>query len=214
MRCLICNKNLDVDALKIHYQYHHSVNENNYFFRELFPPNNNAKRCDECQLQFKNNRQKKNHNFLSHRHQQTGGAFNQQLPVNFLKRGPASYYCINFYQHENFYDFYDEKIVDRFSNSVRGLSVSRGKELKMQGYFEFKNYQRIEPVELENARVWLTNVFVGRYFNEFIRNEMKKDILKRFIINGSTGSSWLFKLFNKLSVIVTDNSAFNDILAT
>ena len=68
----------------------------------------------------------------------------------------------------------------------------------MQGYFELKNYQQTEIIELENARVWLTNVFVGRYFNEFIRGEMKREILKRVITNGSTGSSWLFKCFNKL----------------
>ena len=139
---MICNENLDLDALKIHYQYHHSVNENNYFFRELFSPDNNSNRCDECYIQFKNNRQKKNHNFLFHRHQQTGGALNQQLPVNVLKRGPITYYSINFYQHENFYDFYDEKIAHGFLNSARGLFFSRGKELKMQGYFELKNYQQ------------------------------------------------------------------------
>ena len=41
---------------------------------------------------------------------------------------------------------------------------------------------------------------------------MKKDILKRVIINGSTGSSCLFKRFNKLQVIVTDKSKLKDIL--
>ena len=34
-------------------------------------------------------------------------------------------------------------------------------EFKMQGYVEIKNYQWTETVELENIRVWLTNVFVG-----------------------------------------------------
>ena len=109
---------------------------------------------------------------MFHRYQQTAGTINQQLPINVLKRRPITYYSINFYQHENFYDFYDEKIVDRFFNSVRNLFVSGGKELKMQGYFELKNYQRTEPVELENTRAWHTNVFVGRCFNEFIRNEI------------------------------------------
>ena len=83
----------------------------------------------------------------------------------------------------------------------------------MQGYFELKTYQRTEPVELENTRVWLTNVFVGKYFNKFIRNETEKDILKRVIINGSARSSWLFKCFNKLQVNVTDNSKRRDIFS-
>ena len=78
----------------------------------------------------------------------------------------------------------------------------------MQGYFELKNYQQTEPLQLENTRVWLTNVYIGKYFDEFIWSEMKKDILKRVIINGSAGSIWLFKRFNKLQVIVTDNNAF------
>ena len=67
--------------------------------------------------------------------------------------------------------------------------TARGKEFKMQVYLESKNCQRTEPVELENTRFWLTYVYVGRYFNDFIRGEMKKDILKKVIVNGSTGSS-------------------------
>lgn len=59
----------------------------------------------------------------------------------------------------------------------------------MQGYADLKNYQQTEVVELENTRVWLTKFFVGRYFNQFIRGEINRDILKRVIINGSTGSS-------------------------
>ena len=132
-----------------------------------------------------------------------------------MKRGPIAYYSINFYQHKNFYDFFDQKIVDRFFNSVQEYFVSaRGKKFQMQGCFELKNYQQTEPVELENTRVWFANVFVGRYFNEFIKSEMKKDILKRVIINESMGSRWLFKGFNKLQVNVTDKSAYKNILSS
>ena len=122
------------------------------------------------------------------------------------------YYSINFYQHKIFYDFFDEKIVDRYFNSVQGSFESvRGKEFKMQVYFELKNYQQTETIELENTRVWLTNMLVGRYFNESIRGEMKRNILKRVIINGFMDSSWFFKRFNKLQVIVTDKSAYKNI---
>ena len=81
----------------------------------------------------------------------------------------------------------------------------------MQGYVELINYQRTELIEPENTRVWLTNVIVGRYFNECIRDEMKIYILKRVIVNGSTGSSWLFKHFNKLQVIVTDKTSVKNV---
>ena len=95
-----------------------------------------------------------------------------------FKGGPIIYGSINYDPQKDFYDFYDEeKIVDTFFNSVKDLLVS-GKDYKIQGYFELKNYQQTELVEPENTRVWFTNVFVGRYFNEFIRGEIKKDILE------------------------------------
>ena len=71
-----------------------------------------------------------------------------------MKRGPITYYSINSYQHKNLYDNFDEKIVDRFFNSVqRSFKSVRGKEFKMQGYFELKNYQQTEITALENTRV-------------------------------------------------------------
>ena len=84
-------------------QYYHLVNANNYFFKKLFLPDSTLKRCEEYQIESNNYRQKKNHNFLFHKNQQTGGAINQQLPVNILKRGLITYYPINFHQHKNFF---------------------------------------------------------------------------------------------------------------
>ena len=85
---------------------------------------------------------------------------NQQLPVNILRRGPIIYYSINFQQHKNFYHFYDEKIVDSYFDLVKEcFALNETVEFKMQEYVEIKNYQRAETVELENFRVWLTNVF-------------------------------------------------------
>ena len=65
---------------------------------------------------------------------------------------------INFHQNKNFYDFYDEKIVDDFLNSIYERFVS-GDYYKIQGYGKIINYQQTELVNLENARVWLTNVY-------------------------------------------------------
>ena len=160
MRCLICDKYFNDDVLKFHYQYYHFIKESNYFFRELFSPDNSSKRC-ECKIEFKNCRLKKNYNFLVH-HQQTEGSMNQQLQVNILRRGPLIYCSINFQQHKDFYDFYDKKIVDSFFDSVKECFVPKERvEFKMQGYVEIKNYQQTETVELEKIRVRLINVFVG-----------------------------------------------------
>lgn len=83
----------------------------------------------------------------------------------------------------------------------------------MQGYVELKHYQRTEAAELENTRLWLTNVYIARYFNAYIRGEMKNDILKRVIANGSTSSSWVFKRFSRLQVIVTDKNTFKNVMS-
>ena len=76
-----------------------------------------------------------------------------------MRRGPVIYYSINCQQHK---DFYDEKIVNSFFDSVKECFAPNERvKFKMQGYIKIKNYQRTEMVELENIRVWLTNVFVG-----------------------------------------------------
>ena len=104
-----------------------------------------------------------------------------------------TYYSINYFQHKNFYDFSDtEKIVDNFFRTFERSFVSN-KKVKMYGYIELINYQPSEIIELESKRVWLTDVFAGRYFNQHIRGEMKSNFLKNVILNGVTGSSWQFK---------------------
>ena len=60
----------------------------------------------------------------------------------------------------------------------------------------------------------MTNVYVGKCFNRFVRGQIKKDILKRVIYNGSTGSSWLFNQFNKLQIFVTDKTSFSNLFSS
>ena len=170
MKCLLCNFTFsDVGVLKSHYVLNHFINENNYFYWELFSPDNVLKRCDEWKTEFESCRLKKNHNFFFH-YNQVRGSRNQQLPINVLKRGPITYYSISFNQHREFYNFYEEKIVDDFLNSVYERFVP-GKNVMVQGYFELINYQQTEIVNFENTRVWLTNVFQGSHFNPYIREK-------------------------------------------
>ena len=102
-----------------------------------------------------------------------GGSRNQQLPINVLNHGPIIYYSINFNQHKEFYNFYEEQTVDTFLNSVYERFVPC-KNFMIQGYIELINYQQTEIVNLKNTRVWLTNVFKGCRFNPYIRGEIKK----------------------------------------
>ena len=96
MRCLTCNENFNVEILENHYQYYNLVNENNYFFKELFLPDDNRKNYNECHICFQNCQQIKNQNVLSHRNQQVGGVLNQPHPINFHRRGPIINYSMNY----------------------------------------------------------------------------------------------------------------------
>ena len=125
---------------------------------------------------------------------------NQQLPINVLRRGPIMYYSINFQQHKKFYDFYQESVVDDFLNSVYGRFVFDA-EYKIQGYVEVINYQLGEIINLENTRLWLTDVYTAHHFNSYVRGEIKNDIVKKVIFNGATCSSWILKRFNRLQIM-------------
>ena len=125
-----------------------------------------------------------------------------------------TYFSINYFQHRNFYDFFDaEKVVDSFLNAFERSFVS-DKKLKFQGYTELINYQSTEIIKLESKRVWLTDVFTGKYCNQYIRGELRANFLRRVIVNGATGSSWKFKRFDKISIIVTDVNQLTSFLAS
>ena len=123
------------------------------------------------------------------------------MPLNIIKRGPIIYYSINFDQHKNFYDFFTGDVVETFLNSVYQVFRSN-KENKFQGYAEIINQQRGEIV-LEDKRVWLTNVYCSKYFNDFVRGEIKDEITKRVVVNGESGSSWHFKRFDRLNIMLS-----------
>ena len=42
---------------------------------------------------------------------------NQQLPVNVVTRGPVTFFSINYNDHKNFYDFFQD-VVDDFLQGV------------------------------------------------------------------------------------------------
>ena len=123
MKCLLCDLQLNREnVLKKHYVNYHSINENDVHFRELFKPDTIDRKCRICRVNFDNARMKKKHMFLYHydTKQQIGGRGPRvsDLPINIKKRGPITYYSINFDQHKNFYDFFTSDIVETFLGSV------------------------------------------------------------------------------------------------
>ena len=93
-------------------------------------------------------------------------------------------------------------MIDVFLDNVHLAFNSQNHMYKFQGYFEIINQQKGPEFALEDKRVWLTNVYRFKYFNDFVRGEIKDEIIKRVIANGQSGSSWFFKRFNRLNIIV------------
>ena len=141
-------------------------------------------------------RAKRNHRFLFH--YQTRGA-NIDKPLKILRRGPITYYSINFDQHSDFYNFFDaEKTVVGFF-SVKNKSVVTD-NLEVQGSVSLVNCQPAESnivIELEDQRIWLTNVYSCFFLSEFIREKLKEEFMRRVIISGQSGSSCRFKRFQR-----------------
>ena len=127
---------------------------------------------------------------------------NQRLPINVLRRGPIKYSSVNYNQHKNFYNFFQESVVDNFLESVYAC-FTPDDQYKIQGYTEIINQQQGEFIIFESTRVWITNVYTAKYFNPYVRGAIKNDIVKRVIINGETGSSWVFNRFKRLQIIAT-----------
>ena len=202
--------------LKRHYINYHMINEDDAHFKDLFTPDTHDQTCKICQKKFDSARSKKMHMFLFHygTSQQIGGRGpgTSDLPLNILRRGPIPYYSITFDQHKLFYDFFSTGLVDDFLNSTYQVYRS-DKENKIQGYVEIIN-QQYDEVILEDTRVLLTNTFTSKHFSDFVRGELKDEITKRVVVNGQTGSSWHFKRFERLKIIVTSLSDAKRILSS
>ena len=119
--------------------------------------------------------------FLYHYNQQQMGGARQRandLPLNILKRGQITYYSDNFDQHKDYYDFHSTDIVDIFLDVVYRAFDFQNMTYKFQGYFEIINQQRGPEFNLTDKRVWLTNVYRFKFFNEFSEVKLKMKLSK------------------------------------
>ena len=165
MKCLLCKyvSTQNDEELLNHYIYFHNINENNYYFKELLSLDSNShypKYCDKCKRAISTCRVKKNHSFLKH-YQQIDGFLNNR-PINISRRGPVTYFSINFSLHSNFYNLFDgEKTIDDFIEVVRQKFVPND-NAEVQGSIYLVNYQPAQSnviSELEDKRIWSTDVY-------------------------------------------------------
>ena len=143
MKCLLCILHfMRENVLKKHCFNHYLINEEDAHFKDLFLPDTVDKTWRICRSTFNTARSKKKHMFLFYygTRQQVGGRGpgTSDFPISVLRRGPITYYSINFSQHKNFYHFFSTRVVDSFLNSA--YQVYRpDKENKIQGYVEIVN---------------------------------------------------------------------------
>ena len=98
-------------------------------------------------------------------------------------------------------------MIDIFLEVLYRAFDSQNLTYKFQGYFEIINQQRSPEFHyLTDQKVWLADVYCFKYFNEIVGGEIKDEIIKRVIVNGQSGSSWFFKCFNRLNIIVVSLS--------
>ena len=87
------------------------------------------------------------------------------------------------------------------------LRLVPSSELHIKCTFSIVNFQ-LPPgddfIDLTNVRIWCTNIYLCDYVNEYIKENIEKDIKQRIIANGQTGgTSWRFKRFNHLNMHVS-----------
>ena len=111
MKCLLCSLQFITEVVfKKHYVWYHAINPDDICFKDLFLSDTIDKKCHICKETFKSCRIKKKHMYLFHygQHQLQLGGRRQglsPLPLNVSKRGPTTYYSINFIQHKIFMIF-------------------------------------------------------------------------------------------------------------
>ena len=115
-------------------------------------------------------------------------------------------YFVSFEQHSDYYNFYNpEEIIENFLNlfSLKFVLKPNLNKAKIKATFSILNFQPPEQngfLEITDSRIWSTDIHECVYFNDFVRENKERDIKRRIIINGQTGSSWRFKCFNHITI--------------
>ena len=123
-------------------------------------------------------------------------------------------YQISFEEHKNEYNFYNaQKIVDELLFKVASIFKPTS-ECQFKADFAIENIQDApsgvaNTADIKILRYWSTNVYGAVYFNEFVANGIRNDILKRVINYRLTGSSWYFNRFSHLNIKLLSRNLYS-----
>ena len=173
MRCLLfSSKFKDQKDLLNHYVTYHNIDENNWFFQNLFQIKDKSllKRCLRCDKFLVTEKQKAVHNFLKHYEDGKSIPF-EEKPLDILKLPALMAYSIEFRKHQNFYDFYNfELCLDDFLRNVR-YRFEAGSKKWFKCSLVIENIQKsLYPglLPIIYSRYWSTATYDSIYFNNFI----------------------------------------------
>ena len=137
----------------------------------------------------------------------------EEKPIKIIKNGDITTYQISFEEHKNEYDFYNaQKVVEKLLFKV-AVIFKPASECQFKADFAIENIQDApsgidNTADIKTLRYWSTNVYRAVYFNEFVANGIRNDILKRVINNRLTGSSWYFNKFSHLNIKVLSRNLY------
>ena len=180
----------------------------NWFFQKLFHSDNRAflKNCLSCDQFLTTKKEKAIHDFLKHYSEGKDIPF-EEKPLDVVRYPSLLIYQIEYKKYSHRYSFYNsDKCVDEFLQNVKyRFHATSKKWLKCSFIIENTQNSMLPDLQpLLNTGYWTTETYDSIYFNEFIFNALKHDILKRVINNNMTGSSWYFKRFLYIAVNILD----------
>ena len=188
--------------------YHH-IDSKNWIFQKLFQSDNRPflKNCLRCRQFITTREQKAKHDFLKHYREGKEILF-EEKSLDTIKYPALTIYPIEYKKYSNIYSFDNSaKCVDDFLQNVKQrFHATNRKWLKCS--FAIQNTQNSIRSDLQllvNTRYWTTETYDSVYFNDFILQSLKFDILKRVINNQMSGSSWYFQRFLGLAVKMLDS---------
>ena len=170
------------EKLREHYIEYHKIDKDNKFFQKLFQPSKKGsifRKCFRCGDYLSTKDFKVKHDFLKHYDDGQSIPF-EDKPVEIKKTGTITSYKIS---------------VNKYTKG----------EMLLKYGFLIQNIQQSVQENLRpivNTTYWTTKPFKTTYFNDYIFYSLRKNILKRVIVNGMSGSSWRFRRFIYLNLKV------------
>ena len=146
------------------------------------------------------------HDFLKYYADGDGEPF-EDKPIEIVKTRNITKYEISVNKHANYYDFGNaQQVADDLLRNVRSKFRPRSDVLLKCGFLIENIHLSLHEnsIPILSTRYWSTEPYQTRYFNDYIFYSLRENILKRVIVNGTSGSFWGLRRFVYLHLKISD----------